>query len=114
MQRFLTLILVSCEHFMWCLYNNVFSSNILYDVSTTSPLIVINYFSTGLPINHGHFEPLVVESHCLFTIIGCLVFCTFSSIFIYGLVSTGEAANKSFGHSSTTTNHNIFILINML
>jgi hypothetical protein len=97
-----------------CLYNNVFPSNILYDISTTSPLTTISQFSTVLPINHGHAEPLMIEFHCLFTFIGHLVFWAFTASFIYGLVSAGDGTYKSFGHSSTATNHNKLILVNLV
>jgi hypothetical protein len=107
------------NHFKWkvyvCSYNNVFPYNILYYISTTSSLTTISQFFTALPIiNHGHVEALLVDFHRLFTFIGHLVFWTFTASFIYGLVNAGDGTCKSFGHSSTATNHNKLILINLV
>jgi hypothetical protein len=106
-------------HFKWtvyvCLYNNVLPSNILYDISTTSSLTTVSKFFTVLPIiSHGHVDLLLVEFHRLFTFIGHLIFWTFTASFIYGLVNAGDGTYKSFGHSSTATNHNKLILINLV
>ena len=104
------MLFILCGHFLWPIFNNVFTTNISYNFATTSPSFALNSVSINSPIYCAHFAPLLVKSHCLLAFICWLASWIISTNCTNELICVGNATNKNFDPSTTTKNYTIFIL----